>query len=276
VLQDDPSNAEAQRALSDLQSALHDILTGPAALSPLDRAVLEGFDAYGQADYVTAVTAWGRARSALDPGLPPEEAARQVALLHFAPYEKIAKERLNEEHEAARLRGIFENGMQAYQQQDFDKSLTAFRQIALANPNYPQLGQYLVQSEAAVERKRTSDLSDAKRQEIVQAFTKGLSSLEKGDYPEAKASFEAVLALDSTHPQARLYLQQIETQKSRRADPAAGQQHYEAGLIAFVGGDMEQAIREWHVALRFDPENPKVVSALNKVQRELASSNELL
>ena len=42
-----------------------------------------------------------------------------------------------------------------------------------------------------------------------------------------------------------------------------------------VGGDLEQTIREWHIALRFDPDNPKVVNALNKVQRELASSKEL-
>ena len=84
-----------------------------------------------------------------------------------------------------------------------------------------------------------------------------------------------MLALDPAHPQAKLYLQQIESQKTRPTDPAAGQQHYEAGLIAFVGGDMEQAIREWHIALRFDPENPKVTSALNKVQRELVSANEL-
>src|ERR1019366_2968831 len=135
--------------------------------------------------------------------------------------------------------------------------------------------QYLVQAEVAVERKRTSDLTDAKRQEAVQAFAKGMADFEKANYANAKTSFEAVLALDPAHPQAKLYLQQIESQKTRPTDPVAGQQHYEAGLMAFVGGDMEQAKREWHIALRFDPENPKVTSALNKVQRELALSNEL-
>ena len=181
-----------------------------------------------------------------------------MALLHFESYEKIARAHVNEAHEAARLRVLFGDGVAAYNKQDFDKALSVFRQVALASPTYPQLGQYLVQSEAAVERKRTSDLSDAKRQEATQAFAKGMASLEKGDYAEAKTSFEAVLALDPAHPQAKLYLQQIESQKTRRTDPVAGQQHYEAGLIAFVGGDMEQAIREWHIALRFDPENPKV------------------
>jgi len=145
----------------------------------------------------------------------------------------------------------------------------------LASPTYPQLGQYLVQSEAAVERKRTSDLTDAKRQQATDTFSKGLASLEKGDNAAARASFEAVLALDPANPQAKLYLQQIESQKTRATDPLAGQQHYEAGLMAFVGGDVDQAVREWHIALRFDPENPKVTIALNKVQRELVSANEL-
>ena len=269
-----PNDGEAQRLLSDLQSQIRQALDSRKDLSVPERRTLEGFYAYGQADYTSAAAAWGQARSALEQSSSPE-AAHQVALLHFESYEKIARAHVNEELEAARLRVLFGDGVAAYEKQDFDKALGAFRQIALASPTYPQLGQYLVQSEAAVERKRTSDLSDAKKQEAIQAFAKGMAGLEKGDYAEAKASFEAVLALDPAHPQAKLYLQQIESQKTRSTDPVAGQQHYEAGVMAFVGGDMEQAIREWHIALRFDPENPKVTSALNKVQRELVSANEL-
>ena len=275
ALAQNPNDAEALRLLSDLQSQIRQTLDTRKDLSVPDRRTLEGFYAYGQADYASAATAWGQARSALEQSQPGPAAADQVALLHFESYEKIARAHVNEELEAARIRVLFGDGVAAYENQDFDKALSAFRQVALASPTYPQLGQYLVQSEAAVERKRTSDLSDAKRQEATQAFAKGLASLEKGDYVQAKTSFEAVLALDPAHPQAKLYLQQIESQKTRPTDPAAGQQHYEAGLIAFVGGDMEQAIREWHIALRFDPENPKVTSALNKVQRELVSANEL-
>lgn len=275
VLQDDPSDADAQRALTDLQSEMHDALANLKSLSSFDQALLGGFYAYGQADYAAAAEAWGRVRSAFDPALSASEADRKAVLLHFGTYEKIARAHVNEAHEVTRLASLFGEGVTAYEQQDFDKSLAVFRQVALASPTYPQLGQYLVQAEVASERKRTSDLSDAKRQETSKDFAQGMASLEKGDNTAAKASFEAVLALDPAHPQAKLYLQQIESQKTRRTDPVAGQQHYEAGLIAFVGGDMEQAIREWHIALRFDPENPKVVSALNKVQRELASANEL-
>ena len=270
-----PTDSEAQRLLSDLQSQIRQTLDGRKDLSVPERRTLEGFYAYGQADYTSAAAAWGQARSALDQSLPGPEAIHQVALLHFEAYEKIARAHVDEELEAARLRLLFGEGVAAYEKQDFSKALNSFRQVALADQTYPQLGQYLVQSEVAVERNRTSALSDAKRQEASQAFAKGMANLEKGDYALARTSFEAVLALDPAHPQAKLYLQQIDSQKTRPTDPLAGQQHYEAGLMAFVGGDMEQAIREWHIALRFDPENPKVTSSLNKVQRELASAHEL-
>jgi tetratricopeptide (TPR) repeat protein len=198
-----------------------------------------------------------------------------VALLHFDTYEQTARKHLEEERLALKARTLFTDGLEAFEKHDCDKALDNFRQVALLNPDYPQLGAYLVQSEAAAERKRTSDLSEAKRQQAAQAFAKGMASLEKGEDANAKTSFEAVLALDPAHPQAKLYLQQIEAKKPRQTDPAAAQQHYEAGLIALVSNDMEEAIREWHIALRFDPENPKVTSALNKIQRELAMSKEL-
>jgi tetratricopeptide (TPR) repeat protein len=275
VIAENPNDGEAQRLLSDLQSQIHQTLDTRKDLSLPERRTLEGFYAYGQADYASAAAAWGQARSALEQSLPGPEAIHQAALLHFESYEKVARAHVAEELETARLRVLFGDGVAAYEKQDFTKALDSFRQVALANQTYPQLGQYLVQSEVAVERKRTSDLSETKRQEVAAAFAKGMASLEKGNDTEAKAAFEAVLALDPSHPQAKLYLVQIQSQKPRSTDPAAGQQHYEAGLIAFVGGEMEQAIREWHIALRFDPDNPKVTSALNKVQRELASASEL-
>jgi len=275
VIAQDSSNREAQKLLSDLQSQIRRTLDSRKDLALPERFALEGFYAYGQADYTSAAAAWAQARSALDQS-SSTEAAHQVALLHFDAYDQTARKHVEDERLALKARTLFTDGMESFEKHDFDKSLENFRQVALLNPDYPQLGAYLVQSEAAVERKRTSDMSDAKRQETAQAFAKGMGSLEQGNYADAKKSFEAVLALDPAHPQARLYLQQIETQNPRSTDPEAGKQHYEAGLIAFVAGEVEQAIREWHIALRFDPENPKVMGAINRAQRELNSSKELL
>ncbi len=275
VIAQDPNDREAQQLLSNLQSQIREALDTRKAWDPVDRHTLEGFYAYAQADYAPAAAAWGQARSALDPGLPLPEIARQVALLHFESYDKIARQHLDDERQAHRARDLFAEGLAAFDAHDFDRSLEDFRQVALINPEFSQLGAYLVQSEAAVERKRMSEFSESKRQEVTHAFAKALRSLEKGTYAEAEASFKEVLALDPTHPQARQYLQQIDTQKNRQVDPTAAQQHYEAGVIAYVGGDSEQAVREWHIAQRLDPDNPKITEAVHKVERELVLSKEL-
>src|ERR1035438_4008098 len=103
VIAQNPNDAEAQRLLSDLQSQIRKTLDTRKDLTVLERRTLEGFYAYGQADYSSAATAWGLARSALDQS-SSTEAAHQVALLHFESYEKIARAHVNAELEAARLR----------------------------------------------------------------------------------------------------------------------------------------------------------------------------
>jgi len=270
-----PDDAEAQRLLSDLQSQIRQTLDTRKDLSIPEHRTLEGFYAYGQADYASAAAAWGQVRSAFDPGLSPQEIARQVELLRFEPYEKIARAHLDEEREAARVRSLFAGGLAAYEKQDFNQSLDDFRQVALSSPEYPRLGYYLVQSEAAVERQRTRDLSDEKRQRASDAFASGVASLAKGKYADAEVSFKEVLAMDPAHPQARLYLNEINTQKEHRTDPQAAQQHYEAGLLAYAGGNQDEAVREWHIALRMDPDNQKTVVALHKVEREAEIAREI-
>ena len=118
-----------------------------------------------------------------------------MALLHFDAYEKIAREHVEDERRR-RTRALFTDGMAAYEKQDFDKSL----ELTSARWRWPirtirSWEQYLVQSEAAVERKRTSDMSEAKRQETAQTFAKGMASLEKGDYAEAKNSGSSAFSM---------------------------------------------------------------------------------
>ena len=275
VIAQNPADGEAQLLLSDLQSRMRQMLENRKDLSVPDRRTLEGFYAYGEADYTSAAAAWDQARMALAQTFNASELAHQTELLHFEPYDKIAREHMKQELEAARIRVLFGDGVAASEKQDFDKALSAFRQVALANPTYPQLGQYLVQSEAAVERARTGDLSEAKRTQTAQAFARGMASLEKENYAQAKSAFEEVLALDPAHPQAKIYMEQIETQIKRQIDPAAAVQHYEAGVIAYVSGDSDQAVREWHIGHRLDPDNLKIADAVHKVERELVLTKDL-
>src|SRR5205823_4950259 len=98
---------------------------------------------------------------------------------------------------------------------------------------------------------------------------KGVAFMEHEKYAEAAEAFHQVLALDRSNPPARSYLAVVEAEIQRRHDPKTAQAHYEAGLIAYASGKLEEAVREWRIANRMDPQNEKAVNALTKVKKEL-------
>ena len=59
VIVQNPNDGEAQRLLSDLQSQIRQVLDSGQELPIPERRALEGFYAYGQADYTSAAAAWG-------------------------------------------------------------------------------------------------------------------------------------------------------------------------------------------------------------------------
>jgi tetratricopeptide (TPR) repeat protein len=275
VIADDPNDTEAQRILSDLESQLHEALDTVETLPAYERAALEGFYAYDQADYRLAHTAWSKARSSIDQSFAANDAARETTALHFDAYDKVAQAHVDDEDRVAKEQSIFSQGLDLFQKGSYAQALEHFRQVALMNPDYPQLAMYLVQSEAAVEKDRTRRLSQEKRDRAGEAFTIGLAALEKGRYPEAKKAFEDVLSQDPSHPQARSYLSVVETEMNRRHDPKAAQQHYDAGLIAYASGKLEEAIREWSIAAKLNPEDQKAAKAISKVQKEIVTFREV-
>jgi len=275
VIAQDPGNAEAQRMLSDLQAQIHERIDAPGNLAPAERAALEGFYAYGQADYPVAADAWARARAALQKTVPPNHFSDELALLHFETYEKTALAYVGEKKHQQDEQALFSKGMTYYQKGSYALALASFKKLALINPEYPQLGTYLAQSEANIEKERTQRLTQDNRDRASDAYAKGLSALEKNQYPEARKAFREVLALDPSNPQAMSYLSVVETEMTRQHDPHAAQLHYETGLVRYASGKLEDAEREWRIAAQLDPENPKFVSAFNKARKELAMYREV-
>jgi Tfp pilus assembly protein PilF len=101
-----------------------------------------------------------------------------------------------------------------------------------------------------------------------------LAALEKEQLLEAEQHFKTVLRLDPSHPQAHSYLTMVRAEMQKRHDPKAAQMHYEAGLVAYASGKLDDAMREWHMATRMNPEHEKALNALVKVQKELALNNQ--
>ncbi|HVO33131.1 MAG TPA: tetratricopeptide repeat protein [Elusimicrobiota bacterium] len=274
ILIQDPSNMEAQRELSELQSSLRRELDSPENLSILERFVYEGFYAYGQADYDAAYTAWEKARAVIRQTGAAGQELQTIESLRFERFEKVAQGHVEEKQRAAQLQAAFERAAALYKAGHYTDALEAFRQLAIQEPEYPQLGFYLVQAEAAAEKDRARRLGEAKREQMAKLMDKGVTALEQEKYESAERAFEEVLSIDPSHTQARSYLAMAKTESSRLHDPKAAQMHYEAGLIAYASGKLDEAVREWRVAARMDPQNEKVSVALNKVQRELALSNQ--
>ena len=216
--------------------------------------------------------AWGKVRTFLAQSFPGHEGTQRLADFHFLAYEAVARNHVNEAMRVAGLQALFEGGVALYEQKHYTRALEEFRKLAIRDTEYPQLGYYLVQAEAGAENERAERLGQKKRQDIERAVKEGLTALDQEKLPEAEARFESVLRLDPSHPQARSYLDMVRAESQRRHDPKAAQMHYEAGLIAYASGKLEEAMREWRITTRMNPHHEKAANALTKVQKELALS----
>jgi tetratricopeptide (TPR) repeat protein len=272
VIADDPSNVEAQRLLSDLQTDLHNALETKKDVSPAERFALQGFYSYGQADYSAALAAWKQVPVELAKVVDPQSLDHEVALFHFTKYQTIAQSHVDEDDHKQQAQSLFEQGTDLYAHGKATDALESFRKLAILDPDYPQLSKYLVDTEAEVEKERTNKLSDEKKEKSAEALAQGVALLDQNKLADAKAAFGKTLQNDPTNPQAKSYINAADTQLQRRTDPAAAQQHYEAGLIAYAGGKFEDALREWRISKRLDPANTKATNALIKVEREIAMS----
>ena len=275
IIAENPRHAGAQQELALLQSDVALALRTNNELLVQERYALEGFYAYGQADYVRAAAAWDKARTLVTQTYPPDQAARQIAAMRFSEYAKQVDAVVAEQVRQAKLDKQFEEGVEHYRQGHYSRALEIFRQVAFAKPEYPQLAYYLVHAENGLEEERTRRLSEARRKQIAEELEKGVALMEHEHYPEAQAAFHHVLSMDPNNPSAQSYLSVVDAEVLRLHDPKNAQLHYEAGLIDYASGKLEDAMREWRTACRMDPQNEKAINALAKVQKELAFNKDL-
>jgi len=275
IIAEKHDHREAQQELSILQSDLHHALDTSTDLLVDERYAYEGFYAYGQQDMAAAAKAWEKARTLIQQAYPAPQVTERLAALRFEEFEKIADADVEEKARQAKLTALFDQGIALYQARQFTKALETFRDVALSNPEYPQLAYYLVHAESGAEEERTRLFSEARRREVRAALEKGVRHMEHEEYKEAEASFRIALNIDPSNPDAKSYLAAVVAEIQRRQDPKAAQAHYETGLIDYASGKLEEAAREWRIASHMDPQNEKAVNALAKVQKELTFAKEL-
>jgi tetratricopeptide (TPR) repeat protein len=147
--------------------------------------------------------------------------------------------------------------------------------VTVINPVYPQVGELLARAEAGLERERTARLGESQRRQVSRLTDLGKEALGRSLYNQAERYFVQALAIDPDHPEAKDYLSTTRLEIQRRHDPKAAQRHYETGLVAYAAGRLDDAVREWNLAVRMNPGHVKASNALSKVQKELALNREV-
>lgn len=274
VLSENASFAEAQRELSELQSKVRELLDRGAGATIEERYALEGFYAYGQADYESAIRLWTKLRIFLEQNSTPQDMNRRIQSMRFAAFESIAKARVADAERLSRLRELFAEGIRLVEKRRWENALDTFRKVAIQEPDYPELGIYLVRTEAAIEQERAERLGAHKQEEVERLLNEGRKALEKQSLAEAEQRFERVVQMDPSHAAAQSYLQMTRAELKRLHDPQAAQMHYETGLVAYASGKLDEAVREWRMTTRMNPQHAKARLALGKAQKELAMNNE--
>jgi len=110
---------------------------------------------------------------------------------------------------------------------------------------------------------------------IQKYWEQGFSYYRTGEYEEAIVEFEKILKLDPGHTEARQLVIELEAKIQEKTRPRKiedieeSRRHHEKALSAYLQGRLEEAVREWEEALKFDPGNPTIESWLEGARREL-------
>lgn len=112
-------------------------------------------------------------------------------------------------------------------------------------------------------------VEDVEKQAIVRTrFAQGLDFFNQKDWLRARAEWQAILAVDSTHAGARQYLERTQG----RID-AAVQDHMARARRFERQGRLTEAIAEWNNVQQYDPGNALARRAVDRIRRRIESAS---
>ncbi len=111
---------------------------------------------------------------------------------------------------------------------------------------------------------------EATRTKVMQRhWGKALGYYQSGEYEKAIAEFEKILELDPDHSETKRMIRQVKEKIEETKSKEEIERRYTRGLRAYTEGRLQEADREWKEALKLDPENEKIMKALQAVEKEL-------
>jgi tetratricopeptide (TPR) repeat protein len=195
----------------------------------------------------------------------------KIALEKREEEERIARE-IKENFEQRRKEEIEEHTQQAQQffdEGDYFSSLNEWQQV-LAWDDENTLARETIEEITTIlndlqEERNIDAATKAASQEL---FDVGIRYYTEKRYPEAISSWERVLEIDPGHSLSQEYLDRAQEEVRTLIHT-----HTNKANRLIRAGDYTAALNEYHVALRFDPQNLAILNGIRRAQN-LIRSNE--
>jgi len=219
--------------------------------------------------------------------------------------EKVAE--IKKEEKARKIRETVDKryfkGIDYYAEGQFDKAIKEWREVLRLDPTHAGAKEYLKKARDKVARvnsqktKGKTTARSAKEEKIEVYYRQGINYYLAGEFKEAIRQWEEVLKMDPSHNGAKGYIAKAkerlkisgegmvysgyeeeveeyvkELEKTRTTDQEKEElvaMHYQDGLVAYAHGDLSQAMKEWQIVLKLDPEHKKARRAIIKLQAEM-------
>jgi cytochrome c-type biogenesis protein CcmH/NrfG len=122
-----------------------------------------------------------------------------------------------------------------------------------------------------VEEQEKAARDMVKQREITARFAEGLRLYQENDYAASREAWRAILAIDSTHAEAKDYLErtQAEIEKEIRAHARRASQFEQSGRLT-------EAIGEWNNVESLDPGNRQAKAAVERIRKRIEDQSQNL
>lgn len=193
-------------------------------------------------------------------------------------------------------------GIDYYAEGEFKKAIKEWEKVLKVNRTHKGAKEYLkkardkIASANSRRRKRKTTARRPEDEKIEVYYRQGINSYLAGRFRDAIRQWQEVLKMEPAHKSAREYIAKAkerlkiseeeigysvyeeeieeyikELEKAGTIDEEKEElitMHYQDGLVAYAHGDLSQAMKEWRIVLKLDPEHKKARRALIKLQAE--------
>lgn len=181
----------------------------------------------------------------------------------------------------------YTEGFYYYNKKDYAKAVSSWERAQTLEKSGISSSAFDLQSyeiEEYVTRTKNLMTSKADKEKAKKSFDSGMSAYKNKRYSSATKYFREAFKLDPVLTEADKMLKESESAMQAEASrkpiakedtpPSAAlvqesDKYYNQGLVFYASGQVEDAIKQWEVALRINPNHSKAKRALDKAKYDL-------